>query len=117
MQKHIVLQDHEIVRSNDIVVRSGLCFESNSDLIQALKAVIENYELYLGSDFKNTSKKYILCAETGYGNGNYTAKKIKELVGGSAMVAAIIRLTHTCDYFTVSKPKPLSSYANPLPLP
>lgn len=116
MQKHIVLQDNDIVRQNDVVVRSNVYFESTPDLIQNLKSVIENLELYLGSDFKSTSKKYIVCSESGYGNGNYTVKKIKELVG-SSMVAAIIRLTHTCDYFTVSKPKQLSSYANPLPLP
>jgi len=117
MQKHIVLGDNQIVLPNDVVVRSSVCFESTSDLVQAIKSVIENSELYGGSDFNNNSRKYIVCAPNGYGIGDYTVGRVKQLVGGSNMVADIIRLTKPQDYFTVSKPKSLSSYASPLPLP
>lgn len=117
MQKHIVLGDNELVRPNDVVVRSTVCFQSTSDLVQSIKSVIENAELYGGSDFCNNSRKYIVCAPNGYGIGDYTVKRVKELVGGNNMVAAIIRLTKPQDGYFVSKPKSLSSYANPLPLP
>lgn len=117
MQKHIVLGDNEIVVANDVIVRSNVSFESTSDLVQNLKSVIENAPLYNGSDFHNNNRKYIVCAPNGYGIGDYTVKRVKELVGGNSMVAAVIRLTKPQGTYFASKPKSLSSYANPLPLP
>lgn len=113
---HVILKETDIVEPDDVIIKTGLSFDSVHHVTETILKVIYAKDLYGGSSFKSTPKKFIVCAENGYGNGSYNVKTVKELAGGPELCKSIIRIIPVTNFY-VSKPKKLSSYSTQLPLP
>lgn len=113
---HVILRETDIVEPDDVVIKTGVFFESGNHITETLLKVIYAKDHYSGSSFKSTTKKFIVCAENGYGDGSYSVKKVRELAGGPDLCQSIVRIVPVVNFY-VSKPKKLSSYSTQLPLP
>lgn len=102
--------DNEIVRPHDVIVRTGVFFDSSSEVIKKLKEIVSDPHSWAFSSFESCESDFLLCLTNGYGNGLYRASRVKELAGKSHC-GAILRLLPNSDDVK------MSSYATPLPLP
>jgi len=102
--------DSEIVMPHDVVVKSGVYFETSSEVVKKLKEIVSDPESWAFSNFDSVDSDFLVCMPNGYGNGSYRVSRIKELVG-KGKFGAILRL------FPAPKDTKISSYSTPLPLP
>lgn len=114
MSSYRSLADSEFVHAYDVVVRAGVSFESSKQVTDKLSEILEYPDAWGGADFHNTDSDFICCMPSGYGNGHYTVRKLKESIG-SNFIAAVLRLLPSG--ISLKQSKSLSSYSTPLPLP
>lgn len=108
--KYRALKDSEILKPLDVIVKAGVYFDSSTEAIKTLKAILANGdELYLDS-FQNAETDFLVCHPEGYGNGEYRVANVKKLVGESYFGTALRLLDN-------ENPSNVSSYSTPLPLP